>query len=132
MEKYLKYKQKYVNRIIGGSELEKQTCDSGESLVKATDKFCNISVGDRVVFFAKYKPTRSDDLIPHAGGDGIQLPDQDKGEFFNIKIGRVTDKSRDSKFPEHYMNIKISSSDMVVHTLNSEWHRNRVFKILST
>jgi hypothetical protein len=130
MEKYLKYKQKYVNRIIGGSELEKQTCDSGESLVKATDKFCNISVGDRVVFFVEYGPTGENAFIPHEGGDGIRLPYQD--EFFNIKIGKVTDKSRDSKFPEHYMNIKISSSDMVVHTLNSEWHRNRVFKILST
>ena len=128
MEKYLKYKQKYVNRIIGGSELEKQT-GGDESLVQATDKFSNISVNDLVVFFVEYKPTGSDNFTPHAGGDGIRLPYQD--EFFNIKIGRVTDKSKDLEFPEHYMNIEISTSN-IVYTLSSEWHRNRVFKILST
>ena len=89
----------------------------------------NISVNDRVVFFVEYQPTGVSIFNPHGGGDGIRLPYQDK--YFNMFIGKVTNKFGDPEYPEQIKKIEISSSNMV-YTLNSEWHLNRVFKILST
>jgi hypothetical protein len=129
MEKYLKYKQKYINLIVGGNEQTEPTPEP--TLVKAEDKFSNIDINDYVVFLIPSKleqGNEQDDGILLRSSFDFDAADDGTPEYLNIKIGRVANKLENTLVR---CNIIIHSSG-IEYELNSEFHKKRVFKVVAS